>query len=124
MVKIFLALILSFAIVSQPAFAVGKSGLAVRTVYSSTNVGVTNWVVLAPTIPYTVSQIVIADLSGQTMEIGMCDASAVANSEVRQFLVPPGGVTVHIQIPPSQRISIRAVSGVANTGENDLNILF
>jgi hypothetical protein len=58
------------------------------------------------------------------MEIGIADADAATNSEVRQFLIPPGGITVNIQIQMGKRISIRAVSSTATTGENDLNVLF
>lgn len=100
------------------------SGIGIRTVYSSTNVGTTNWVVLVPTLSLTVTSMAVYDSSGQTMEIGICNAAAATNSEVRQFLVPPGGVNVNIQIPSTQRISIRAVSNSATTGENDLNVLF
>lgn len=96
----------------------------VRTVYSDTTVGQTDWVVLFASLPLTVSSMVVADSSGQTMEIGICDAVADANTEVRQFLVPPNGLSLAIQIPPSQRISIRAVSGSATSGENDCNVIF
>jgi hypothetical protein len=102
----------------------GLSGIGVRTTYSSANVGTSTWVVLVSTLPNTVSQIAVADTSGQTMEIGICNANASANSEMRQFLIPPGGITVKIQIPVGQRISIRAVSSTAISGENDLNVLF
>lgn len=115
--------LLSILITPIHVFA-GSSGLGVRTVYSSTNVGTTNWVVLSSSLPNTVSSISVFDSSGQTMEIGMCNASATANSEVRQFLVPPGGIAVKIQIPSNQRISIRAVSAAATTGESDMNALF
>lgn len=119
--KMFL-LTLIFLLYSSSARSV--SGIGVRTVYSSTTVGTTNWVVLAPTIPGTVSQIAVADSSGQTMEIGICNATAVANSEVRQFLIPAGGITVDIQVPLNQRVSIRAVSAPATVGENNLNLIF
>lgn len=99
-------------------------GQGVRTVYSGSNVNTTTWLVLFNALPLTVSSMTISDLSGQTMEIGICDVAAAPNSEVRQFLVPPGGVSVKVQIPPTQRVSIRAVSNTANTGENNTNVLF
>ncbi len=100
------------------------SGRGVRTAYSGSNVGTTDWVVLFASLPLTVSSMVVFDSSGKTMEIGICDADADANAEVRQFLVPPSGISVKITIPRTQRISIRGVSGTANTGENDCNVLF
>lgn len=115
---------LVLGVCALPAHALQVSGQGFRTVYSGTNVGTTNWLVLSNTLPNTVSSIAVGDTSGQTMEVGICDASAATNSEVRQFLVPPGGLTVKIQISPTQRISIRAVSGTATSGENDLNVLF
>ena len=105
-------------------YAVATSGIGVRTVYTSTNVGTTNWQVVAATLPNTVSSISVADTSGQVMEVGICLASAAPNSEVRQFLIPAGGTAVNLQIPSNQRISIRAVSAPATNGENDMNILF
>lgn len=107
-----------------PFSVVAASGIGVRTVYSITNVGTSNWVVLASSLPNTVTQIAVSDTSGQTMEVGTCNASASPNSEIRQFLIPAGGITVNIQIPSNQRVSIRAVSAPATTGENNLNLIF
>ena len=122
--KAIVVLILSLFFIFIPIYIFATSGIGVRTVYSSTNVGTTNWVVLASSLPNTVSQIAVADTSGQTMEIGVCAAGATANSEVRQFLIPAGGITVNMQIPSNQRVSIRAVSAAATTGENNLNLVF
>jgi hypothetical protein len=122
-IKTFL-LFSSLSFLSIKALASAKSGMGIRTVYTSTNVGTTNWFVIASSLPNTVSQISVADTSGQVMEVGICNASAPANSEVRQFLIPAGGTAVNLQITSSQRISIRAVSAPATNGENDFNILF
>lgn len=111
-----------FLLFSCPAFSASSTG--VRTVYSSTNVGTTNWVVLVPALENTTTSFWVFDSSGQTLEIGACASGATANSEVRQFLIPPGGASVKVQIANGQRISIRAVSGSASAGENDLNVLF
>lgn len=97
----------------------------VRTVYSSQNVGTTNWFILFPSLTLTVSAIEIFDSSGQTLEIGTCGASDPANSEVRQLIIPPGGNGyLRLQITQSQRISIRAISGTASVGENNTNVYF
>ena len=100
-------------------------GIGIRTVYSVTNVGTTNWVVLVSSTSDTVSQVSIFDSSGQTLELGSCAAGATANSEVRQLLIPPGGVPLqNLQIPIGSRISIRAVSSAVSSGENDLNVVY
>ena len=101
-----------------------QAGRGVRTVYGSTPVGTSDWVVIIPSLPLTVSSISIFDSSGQTMECGICEATEVANSEVRQFIIPPGGTEAAIQIPAGQRLSIRAISATANAGENDTNVFF
>ncbi len=100
------------------------AGRGVRTLYGSSPVGTTDWVVLIPSLPLDATSISIFDSSGQTLECGICDASAVANSEVRQFIIPPGGADCQIQIPAGQRLSIRALSATANAGENDTNVFF
>jgi hypothetical protein len=100
------------------------NGIGVRTTYPGTNVGTTNWVVLIASLPFTSRAMSIFDSSGQTLEIGTCSASDPANSELRQFILPPGGITVPIQIAPGMRVSIRALSALANAGENDLNVIF
>jgi hypothetical protein len=100
------------------------NGIGVRTTYPSSNVGTTNWVVLIASLPYTSREMTIFDSSGQTLEIGTCSASDPANSELRQFLLPPGGISVPIQIAQGMRVSIRAISALANSGENDTNVIF
>ena len=98
------------------------NGIGVRTVYSGTNIGTTNWVVIIPSLPWTTSSISIFDSSGQTLEVGACGASDSANAELRQFIIPPGGVAVGIQIQAGMRLSVRAISALANSGENDFNV--
>lgn len=100
------------------------SATAVRTVYSTSNVGTSDWVVLIPSLPYMTTALSIFDSSGQTMEIGTCSASDSANSELRQILVSPGGLAIPIKIQGGMRLSIRAVSGAATSGENDCNVAF
>ncbi len=100
------------------------SGIGVRTVYSTTNVGLVNWVVLVASLPYMTNGISSFDSSGQVMEIGTCLATDTANSELRQMLIPPGGGVADLKIPMGYRLSIRAVSGAVSTGENDTNVIF
>lgn len=100
------------------------SGTGVRTNYASQTVGTTNWFVLISQLLQTVTYMSLFDSSGQTLEIGVCNFDAPANSEVRQFLVPPGGAAFPIQISANQRVSIRAVTAPAIAGENDCNVLY
>lgn len=100
------------------------SAHGVRTVYEDNNVGLDDWYVLIPSLPQSVSSITAFDSSGETMELGICDAGDSANSEVRQLLISPGGISAKIQIASGQRVSIRAVSNTALAGENDLNVIY
>ena len=101
-----------------------RSGEGILTDYSVTTVDTTTWKVLVASTPLTVTSMAIFDSSGLMMEIGMCLASEDADSEVRQFLIPPGGVNVKIQIPSGYRISLRAVTSDATGGLNAANILY
>lgn len=100
------------------------SGIGVRTTYGTSNVGTVNWVVLIASLPYMTTMLSIFDSSGQTLEIGSCSATDPANSELRQMLIPPGGVVANIKIQAGYRLSIRAVSASATSGENDTNVIF
>ena len=100
------------------------SAQGVRTVYEDINVGLSDWVVLIASLPQTVTSVSIFDSSGQTLELGICPAGAGDNAEVRQLLIPPGGMSAKIQIASGQRVSIRAVSGAAIAGENNLNVIY
>jgi hypothetical protein len=60
----------------------------------------------------------IFDSSGQTMELGM----GASGSETRIALILPGGNgQIPILIQQGTRLSVRAVSGTASSGELDLN---
>lgn len=126
MVKAWIALLVCFYNLILPfhALAAGLSGNGYRIVYGTTPVGLVNWVPIISNTPYVITFINSTDTSGQTLEIGMCDASASANAEVRQMLLPPGGTAQPIQIPQGQRVSIRAVSAAASAGENDFNVKY
>ncbi len=100
------------------------SALGIRTDYLSQQVGVSNWFVLITQLLQPITFISIFDSSGQTMEIGICNFDASPNSEVRQFIIPPGGAAFPIQIPVNQRVSIRAITAPAITGENDCNVIY
>lgn len=91
----------------------------VRNVYSSTNVTTSAWVQLIASTTNPATAVEIFDSSGQTLQIGI----GAAGLEVAQFYVFPGGNGLIIEgIPKSSRVSIKAVSATANTGEIDINL--
>ena len=91
----------------------------VRNVYSVTPVTTAAYVQLFASTSGAVTLMEIFDSSGQTLKI----AFGAAASEVDQFLVIPGGNgPISIAIPALTRVSIRAVSGNASSGEIDINL--
>jgi hypothetical protein len=65
------------------------------------------------------NRIQIFDSSGETLVM----AFGAGGSETDQFMVPPGGIDLDYLIPASTRLSIKAVSANATSGEIVLNIL-
>lgn len=121
----FVSLLMLLCLFTIPqAQAAVSAGTGVRTDYSSTAVGTTNWVVLVSLLSYPGKQVHIFDSSGQTLELGIAPADAAANAEVRQMIIPPGGATLSLPIPAGYRISIRAISATANAGENTLSVSY
>jgi hypothetical protein len=91
----------------------------VRNDYSSVNVTTAAYVQLIASTSNTYKEIEIFDSSGQTLKI----ATGAAASEVDKFLVFPGGNgRIKLTIPSGTRISIRAVSATASTGEISVNL--
>ena len=91
-----------------------------RVVYSSTNVTTSAYVqLLAATPNVPVNTLEIFDSSGQTLVI----ATGASGSEVDAFYVFPGGNgPTRVSIPPNTRLSIKAVTATASSGELDLNV--
>lgn len=90
-----------------------------RNDYSSVNVTTGAWVQLSASLSAIVSRVQVFDSSGQTLEIGI----GAAASETRLFIVPPGGIDIDAAIAASTRISIRAISATASSGEIDANFI-
>lgn len=89
-----------------------------RLDYSSTNVTTSAWVQLVASLQASTDNISIFDSSGQAMELGI----GAAGHEVVAFLIPPGGNgQMDFWIPQGSRISVKAVSATANTGELEIN---
>lgn len=64
-----------------------------------------------------INTIQIFDSSGETLMI----ATGGAGSESDLFLIPPGGIDVEVFIAAGTRISVKAVSNNATSGEADYN---
>lgn len=90
-----------------------------RLTYSGTNVTTSAYVQLIASTANAANSMYVFDSSGQTLII----AFGAAASEVDKFYVVPGGNgLVNIAVPASTRVSIKAASATANTGEIDLNL--
>ena len=106
-------------ILSAPAASGSVPLQFVRNNYSSTNVTTAAYVQLIASTSGITNVIETFDSSGQTLEI----AFGAPGSEVNQFLIFPGGNgRATVRIPASTRVSIRAVSATASSGEFDLNL--
>lgn len=89
-----------------------------RNVYSSTNVTTSAFTQLVASLSNAVNLIEVFDSSGQTMAI----ATGGAGSEVIQAYIFPGGQgQIPIAIAAGTRISIKAISANATSGEIDVN---
>lgn len=91
---------------------------SVRNVYSSTSVTTVAWVQLIASVADDIDGITLFDSSGQTLELGI----GAATAETRLLIIPPGGLDgfIPVAIAAGTRLSVRAISGTASTGE--LNI--
>jgi hypothetical protein len=87
--------------------------------YAATNVTTGAWVQLVASVSANVEELQIFDSSGQTLEIGI----GAAASEARLFLIPPGGTVVQAKILAGARVSIRAVSSLAQSGNLVVNYI-
>lgn len=91
----------------------------IRNDYSSTNVTTSAYVELDSALDGDVSELEIFDSSGQTLVL----AIGAAGSEQDQFYIPPGGLERQTSLLSSgQRLSIKAVSANATTGELIINM--
>lgn len=91
---------------------------SVRNVYSSTNVTASAWVQLIASTAAVINCVTVFDSSGQTLKLG----TGGSGSETIALIVPPGGLggCIPLHIAAGTRLSIRAISGTASTGELDI----
>lgn len=106
----------------QSAVKVTQQGRSVvtraRNAYSSTNVTTSSYTQLVASLGSAVNEIEIFDSSGETLVI----ATGAAGSESDQIYVFPGGNgRVPLAIAASARVSIKAVSASATSGEIAIN---
>lgn len=91
---------------------------SVRNDYSSVNVTTGAWVQLIASTAAAINLLCITDQSGQIMELG----TGAALSETRVFLISRGfSGCIPLRIAASTRISVRAVSATASTGDITLS---
>lgn len=89
-----------------------------RLDYSSTSVTTGAWVEIVSSLGGVASAIEIFDSSGQTMQLGV---GASGKEVVLLTIMPGGNGFLNFQVTPGSRLSLRAVSGTASSGENNIN---
>lgn len=91
----------------------------IRNVYSVTSVTAAAWVELDSAVNENISEIEIFDSSGQTLKLG----TGASGSEADLIYIMPGGNgKIECLISKGVRLSVRAVSGTASTGELTINL--
>lgn len=91
----------------------------IRNDYSSTNVTTSAYVELDSALDSRVSEIELFDSSGQTLVL----AIGASGSEVDTMYIMPGGNgRVRLLLEEGTRLSVKAVSGNATTGELTINL--
>lgn len=105
---------------TQPISQAGVSAAdKARNDYTSVNVTTSAYVQLIASTANTCNSVEIFDSSGQTLFL----ATGGVGSEVNQIYITPGGNgIVPLKIVAGTRISIKAVSATADSGEIDLNL--
>lgn len=94
---------------------------SVRLDYSGTSVTTGAWVQLIASTASASTCVTLFDSSGRTLELG----TGAAASETRVLIIPPGGLDgcIPLAIASGSRVSVRAVSATASSGELDLTEL-
>ena len=85
--------------------------------YVASPVTVAAWVQLIASTSASIREWDIFSPTGETLELGV----GAGGAETRFALVAPGGATFSHSLAAGSRVSIRAVSGTANTGRLVLN---
>lgn len=91
----------------------------IRNDYSSTNVTTSAYVELDSALNKDVNELEIFDSSGQTLVLAIGAASGEVDT---LYVVPGGNGRINCVLPAGARLSIKAVSGNATTGELTMNL--
>ncbi len=89
-----------------------------RNDYSSVNVTTSAYVQLVASTTSLTTEIEIFDSSGQTLALAV---GAPASEVIQCYIFPGGNGRIPLAIPASSRVSIKAVSATASSGEVDIN---
>lgn len=101
--------------------AAGKQSVGLARIdYSSTSVTTSAYTTVAASLSDSVTQILFSDQSGQVMVI----AVGGSGSEVDKFYIPVGGSgVIDLAIPSGSRVSVKAVTGTASSGDLTMTFL-
>jgi hypothetical protein len=91
-----------------------------RNAYGTTNVTTSAWTQLTAALPSGVSAIQVFDTSGQSVAIGV----GAPGAEVHKLTIGPNsnGMITPMRLEAGQRISVKALSATASTGELNINL--
>jgi len=91
----------------------------VRNDYTSVSVTTAAYTQLIASTSSDINRLHIFDSSGETLVL----ATGAAASEVDQFYIPPGGIEIDLNIASGTRLSIKAISADATSGEINITAL-
>ncbi len=113
--KILFLILLSY---TPDVFA--NSSQYVRLVYSTANITLGTYQTLILSTAQIIRNVSVFDSGGQTMVYALGNPG----HEVPQLVIPPGGGDFPVGIGKGVRVSIKALSSTANTGEHDANFMY
>ncbi len=91
----------------------------IRNAYSGTNVTTSAYVELDDALDGDTNEIEIFDSSGETLLLALGAASAEVDY---MYIMPGGNGRVRAVLPAGVRLSVKAVTGTASTGELTINL--
>ncbi len=118
MKKFIIASLLFIAFSCQAAETGNIPFQTVRLVYTG-QVTTSVWTQVTAGIPFTVTKVSTFDSSGQTLKLGFGKSGSEA--DMPYIIFPGGNGGDKVFISPNTRISIKALSGTASSGELDIN---
>jgi hypothetical protein len=91
--------------------------LTVRNVYSVTPVTTSAFLEIITSAPSPTNWATVFDSSGQTLAL----YTGSVGQELMQTLIPPGGGELPFPCSAGSRVTLKAISGTASSGELDIN---